>query len=311
MNNPFCSLCSSPLKTKLFVAPDENDNNKLYSFYQCTGCTLMQIRPFPNKKGIDNYYSYMNADDHAKIKNQQINFLHNLPFGKIILKKYIDLCYQQRYQLIMKLHSKGRILDIGCGEGSFLKKFSTTKWRKTGIEINKNLAKQAKKKLKTASILDQTLESAKLPKQSFEVITMWHVFEHLANPKNVLTRLSELIPPNGYIIIEVPNGNSIYRKLLKSNWQSLLLPQHLFFWTKASITYALSHTGFRVVQMYYASILSFSGSSSTANLLRSKGFPNYASIVIACIFFPISILLNLVLYTFRDNIIVIAELRKG
>lgn len=307
MNNLFCSLCSKSLKTKIFVAPDRSDKNKLYSFYKCTGCTLVQIRPFPNKKKIDKYYSYVDGDNHAKIKNQQINFLHRLPFGKTMLKKYIDLCYRQRYQLIMKLHSKGKILDIGCGEGSFLKKFPSEKWKRTGIEINKNLATMAHRTVKHAKIITVPVELSTLPKQNFDIVTMWHVLEHIQNPKIVLKSLKKIISPHGYLVIEVPHGNSLYRKLFSTHWQLLLLPQHIFFWTKKSIKFALNEAEFDVISISYVGIFNFSGASSIANLLRSKGFLNYTSIVIACIFFPATILINLFFYTHRDNIIITAK----
>src|SRR3989338_9285978 len=309
MNNSFCSLCSRPLKAKLFAAPDGNDNNKLYSFYQCAGCTLVQIRPFPNKKKIDKYYSYVDADNHAKIKNQQINFLYNLPLGKIMLKKYIDLCYQQRYQLIIKLHTKGRILDIGCGEGSFLKKFTPEKWQRVGIEINKNLARSASLKLKNTIISTKPLESASLPINKLEIITMWHVLEHINNPTLVLESIKKLINPNGYLVIEVPHGNSLYRKIFRENWQMLLLPQHLFFWTGKSIPRILKETGFQTVRVSYPGIISFSGSSSLANFLRSKKVNTYIATLIAILFFPLVLIINILSLKTRDNMLIIAKLK--
>ncbi len=300
MRNNVCSNCSEKLQSILFTAHD-------YTFYQCSNCTLIQLRPFPNKKNNVAFYSYTDPNKHAEMKNPQINFLHRLIFGKKLLRLYIDLCYQSRYQRIRSLHQKGRILDIGCGEGSFLKKFPSSKWQRTGIEINKNLANIAHRTVKYSKIITIPIEIAKLPKQGFEIITMWHVFEHISNPKVVLKSLNKLINPHGYLVIEVPHGNSLYRKLFSRHWQLLLLPQHIYFWTKESITLALNNAGFRVIKISYSGIFTFSGPSSLANLLRSKGLLNFASIVIACIFFPASILINLFFYAYRDNIIIIAQ----
>lgn len=307
MSNYPCSICSKSLQSVVFTAHDPNENNVTYTFYQCNHCTLIQIRPFPNKRKNARFYSYSDPNKHAEMKNQQINFLHQLPFGKKLLNKYIDLCYQTRYQRILTLYPKGRILDIGCGEGSFLKKFPPEKWQRSGIEINKNLAAIARRTVQHAKIITTPVELAKLPEQKFDILTMWHVLEHIHNPKIVLKSLRKLISPNGYLVIEVPHGNSIYRMLFTIHWQLLLLPQHLFFWTGKSITHILKETGFQTVRVSYPGIISFSGSSSLANVLRSKGCPNYASIIVACIFFPFTILISLIFYAYRDNITIIAQ----
>lgn len=308
MNNFIsCYACSRPLKSIIFTTYDYNDNKTPYTFYQCNYCELIQIYPFPKVEKNTKYYSYSDPNEYAKDKNKQIKFISKIPFGSLLLRKYIDGCYQKRYERVLTLCKKGKILDIGCGEGSFLRKFPTSSWQISGVEINKNLAEFAKTHTKNATIITKPIESARFPKKNFDIITLWHVLEHLHNPKVVLKSLNKLINPNGYLVIEVPNGNSIYRKLFKAHWQLLLLPQHLFFWTKKSITFALNKSGFHVVSISHTGIFNFSGASNLANLLRSKGYPNYASIVIGCIFFPLTILINLFFYNYRDNITIIAK----
>jgi len=298
----FCSACSKSLHSILFEAFEKK---KKYTFYRCDNCDLIQIRPL-QKSETEGFYSYADPNILARVKNQQIEFLHRVPFGRILFQRYIDSCYNNRFRTILKLRSQGQILDIGCGEGSFLKKFNN-KWNKTGIEINKHLAKQARNKLKNTTILAHSLESAKLSKVSFDVITMWHVFEHLHNPKVILRSIRRHLNPSGYLVIEVPNGNSIYRKLFKNNWQLLLLPQHLFFWTGKSITHILEETGFQTVRASYPGIISFSGSSSLANFLRSKKVNTYIATLMAILFFPLVLIINILSLKDRDNILIIAQ----
>ncbi len=301
-----CSICSIPLKRIIFTAYYKN---KKYTFYRCINCDLIQIRPLINQN-TNRYYSYSDSVELIKTTNQQARLFHLLPFGEKIFRAYIDLCYTNRFRNILTLLSHGRILDIGCGEGSFLEKFAGTKWHLTGIEINKNLAKQARIKIKKANILIQPVQHMKNPLKSFEIITMWHVFEHLDDPKTILKSLYKQIAPDGYLVIEIPNGNSIYLKLFKSHWQSLLPPQHLYFWTRKSLAIALTQAGFRVIKIQYPGILSFCGSSSLANLIRSFGFNSHIAILVAFIFFPLTILINIFSFSYRDNIIVIAKQKK-
>jgi 2-polyprenyl-3-methyl-5-hydroxy-6-metoxy-1,4-benzoquinol methylase len=308
MNNFIsCYVCYSPLKSIVFKAIDYNDNSAPYAFYQCTYCEIIQIYPFPKDEENTKYYSYTDPDEYAKGKNKQIKFISKIPFGSLLLRKYIDGCYQKRYERVLTLCKKGKILDIGCGEGSFLKKFPPEKWQRSGIEINKNLAKFAKTHTKNATIITKPIESARFPKKNFDILTLWHVLEHIHNPKIVLKSLRKLISPNGYLVIEVPNGNSIYRKFFKSNWQLLLLPQHLFFWTKKSLIYALNDAGFEVIHTSYPGILNLSGASSCANFLQGKGFNQVFAIISAILFSPFCILMNIFFFNKRDNIVVIAK----
>lgn len=308
MNNFIsCYTCSRPLKSIIFTAYDYNDNKAPYTFYQCAYCELIQIYPFPKDEKNTKYYSYSDPNEYAKDKNEQINFLHRIPFGTIALKKYIDSCYQNRYEKIERLYSQGKILDIGCGEGSFLKKFSTVKWNITGIEINKYLAKSAKKKLTNAKILTSPIESLKLAKEKYDIITLWHVLEHLHNPHTMLRAIHKLLHPKGYLIIEVPHGNSLYRKIFKDKWQLLLLPRHLFFWTRKSLSLSLKQSGFEVIHVSYPGFLSFSGSSSLANFLRSKKVNTYIATLMAILFFPLVLIINILSLKARDNIIIIAQ----
>lgn len=308
MNNFIsCYACSRPLKSIIFKAIDYNDNKTPYAFYQCAYCELMQIYPFPKDEKNTKYYSYADPNEYAKDKNKQINFISKIPFGSLLLRKYIDGCYHKRYERVLTLCKKGKILDIGCGEGSFLRKFPTSSWQISGVEINKSLAKFAKTHTKNATIITKPIESTRLPKKNFDIITLWHVLEHLQNPVTVLRSLRKIISPNGYIVIEVPHGNSIYKSLFQKYWQLLLLPRHLFFWTKKSLKYALNDAGFEVIHTSYPGILNLSGASSCANFLQSKGFNQLLAIITAILFSPLCVLMNIFFFNKRDNMVVIAQ----
>lgn len=309
MKSQLCALCSKPLNTVLFSALDKFDN-KTYKFYQCINCTLVQIQPLPLKTNLKKTYSYSNNISFAKSRNKQFNLLFKLPLGRLYIQNISSSYFKDKFNKINKLHSHGKILDVGCGTGSFLTYFPTEVWNITGIEINHNLAKIAKSKLENAEICSSTVESTKLPPDSFNIITLWHVFEHLDNPKKILKSFRKIISSDGYLIMEMPNGNSFFRKIFKNNWQLLLLPQHLFFWTEKSLRTALNESRFEVYKIEYPlSPFNPTGIISFANLLRSKGIQPYIlSIIIALILSPINIITNLFLpQKYRDNLFITAR----
>jgi len=300
MNKKICAVCAKPLS----IIDLQSES---YTFYRCSNCSLVQIRPFPGIQKRTSFYSYKNPITYAEKKNKQIYFISKIPFGSLLLQKYTEGCYQNRYEKIVKLQKNGRILDIGCGDGYFLRKFPKKSWQISGVELNKNLAKDAQKKTPYGTIVTKAIESVSFKKNSFDIVTLWHVFEHLHNPLIILKSIRHIIAPQGYLVIEVPHGNSIYKDLFSKQWQLLLLPQHLFFWTKKSITKALNETGFEIIEISYPGVFNISGASSCASFLQARNYSFSLSIVIAILFIPICLIINSFLFRKRDNIIVIAK----
>ena len=301
-----CINCQSPKATKLFALRDSKEQNT-YTFYKCNQCTLMQLHPFPNlNKKNKKFYSYKNSVEHIVMKNPQVRFVNAFLPVSYLLGAYADLCNRLRYTQILNLSRKGSILDIGCSDGNFLEKFDSHIWQCSGIELNRHLATAADMKLSHGRIITSSIETTTLPKNSFTIITLWHVLEHLEDPKKVIKKIYQLLKPNGHVVIEVPHSDSLNRTLFGVFWQLLLVPQHLHFWNKKSLNLLLQQEGFDVVKVKYHGIISFSTVSSIANVLRANGLNSTLAILLAFLSFPFGLLLNFFLYHYRENIMIIA-----
>jgi ubiquinone/menaquinone biosynthesis C-methylase UbiE len=141
----------------------------------------------------------------------------------------------------------GRLLDVGCASGRFLREAFVSGWEITGIEPSDSLFRIAKASLTgQATLFQSTLQEAELPERSYDAITMWDVVEHVPDPISFLRIASRLLQPMGFLILNVPNLDSWQARVLRRRWP-LILPEHLNYFNKSSLRRAAEAVGLRLV----------------------------------------------------------------
>ena len=127
---------------------------------------------------------------------------------------------------------KGKILDVGCGTGDFLKYMASSGWEADGVETDKGAKRVAEKKLgkKIEEKLDLVNEENK-----YDVISMWHVLEHVYNVEDYLKKINKLLKKGGVLVVGVPNCASYDAKKYRENWVAYDLPIHLSHFRKNNI----------------------------------------------------------------------------
>jgi SAM-dependent methyltransferase len=129
----------------------------------------------------------------------------------------------------------GRLLDVGCASGLFLRCAVKAGWDVAGVELSERLCRTAKETLgSVAAIHCCALQHAPFSALSFDVITLWDVLEHVRDPVGFMKLCASLLKPNGLLFANVPNLDSIQSKILGSHWP-LLLPEHLNYFSPASL----------------------------------------------------------------------------
>ncbi len=162
-----------------------------------------------------------------------------------LIQEAMDFFPKRRARQITKaMGNKGKVLDIGCGNGHFLEMMKAQGGVEIyGIEMPGNSADRASKipgiNLKIGSLQDDDYQAS-----MFDAITMFHVFEHLHNPQEMLQRISKLLRPGGVLYISVPNIDSWQARWFKGKWLHLDPPRHLFFFTPKRFTALLGEMGF-------------------------------------------------------------------
>jgi len=198
----------------------------------CTNCDLAYLNP--RARGDLILEGYSEAVDHTFIKQNPLRIrTFKSTFRKVIEK------------LKITPNKNSRILDIGCAGGAFPKAAQELGFDVIGIEPSAWMCDFARNEynldIRQGSLLEQ-----KFSPQSFDIITLWDVLEHVTHPSQILERVHTLLKKDGALILTFPNYNSFMAKLLKSNWP-FLLNVHLFYFTPKTIRSQLQKTGFQVL----------------------------------------------------------------
>jgi SAM-dependent methyltransferase len=159
------------------------------------------------------------------------------------------LLLQERRALTERYVRKGRLLDIGCGTGEFLRTMSLAGWDAIGVEPSP----AATSYTEGLNIVRSDLKKAGFPVLSFDAITLWHVLEHLPDPIEHLKDIHSLLRNSGILVVCVPNIDSLQSCVGGSNWFPLELPRHKWHFSPSSITAALDRAGFRIKKIHHIS----------------------------------------------------------
>lgn len=300
-----CSNCKRKDWKKLFFIPYRLGLRLTYALYQCLNCGLIQLHPFPSHAEMNQLYSYTDPDTHARKMSTLMKMLYAIPKGIDMIRRYVHLIHQQRQRLILQYVHSGSLLDAGCGTGEFLTLFNQSKWQLTGIEVNQHLTSGLTTLYPRIHISNRTIETYK-SRSKFDAITLWHVFEHLRKPNEIIEKLGNLLKPGGWLFIEVPHGDSIVRKIFGVHWNLLMTPEHLYFWTEESLAQLLSKHGIIVKRVIYRGFVS-SFLGSFVNWMQIFSVHSILAVFIGLSLFPFFLLLHIFFPRTRDNMLIISR----
>ncbi len=176
--------------------------------------------------------------------------------GGILTRLYEVLArslLKQKIRLLLR-HSRPtgarrKLLDVGCGPGAFLSKLDQTQFEPHGLEpVGEAVAFAQRQGLKViqGDVLTTPLES-----QTYDLITLWHVLEHIDRPEIALARLHDALVPGGTVVIATPNTDSRACRVGREHWFHLDTPRHLHLFNEHNLTRLLRNTGFDVVHRTY------------------------------------------------------------
>jgi len=249
-----CPACDSSLINPVLSARDYTVSGESFSIWQCANCSIRFTQDVPNIDTMGKYYKSENYISHTNTSKGLINRLY-----QIIRKKTL----KRKRKLVSKIAGKkqGEILDVGSGTGAFVNEMKQNGWQVMGLEPDAGARKIAKEIFNCG--LRDTPELFHLPENFFDVITLWHVLEHVHDLQNFLNQLKKILKSSGQIIIAVPNYTSLDASVYKEYWAAYDVPRHLYHFSPLAMEFLMKKTGMEIIEQqpmwfdsFYISLLS-------------------------------------------------------
>jgi len=225
-----CILCGSRNR-ELLIEKDP------WKIYRCTSCGLGVLDPRPTDEELTELYT---RDYFASQYDEGVDL------GSPEFKKWLSLL-EHRVRFFSSKKAKGRLLDIGCGNGYFLALCRSKAYKVQGIDISEWAATYAIETLGLPVHVGQ-IDEVELPGRHFDIITLWHSLEHTRDPRYTIERAKGWLKANGILVIEVPNYEGRDARSYGEDWIGWQFPFHFFHFTPASLKRLLAECGFRVIK---------------------------------------------------------------
>lgn len=219
-----CPICGSERLKDYLQLKDYFLSGESFGLSQCRECGFVFTNPRPNEVDLPKYYD---SSEYLSHHSRGLNLL------TLTYKGLRWLNIRKKFSFISKYLSRGDLLDIGCGTGEVLSYFRHKRWCVKGIEPNR-VAREAAIKNYGLDIGDES-ELDLLPIGSFDVITMWHVLEHLSDLHSGMDNIFRLLKKPGYLILACPNLKSWDAVYYGKYWAAFDVPRHLYHFTKETI----------------------------------------------------------------------------
>jgi SAM-dependent methyltransferase len=244
-----CNLCGQQESTVLY-ADVERIKTPGTQVVQCNGCGLVYLNP--RLKHL--------ADNFSLSDSYLYDFY--LPYyerlgtvtaaGELIPVNNRALYYPY-LERMANYRRTNRVLDVGCAIGLFLAAAQSEGWESIGIEPSEPLSRYGQEKLGQA-ILQDELWTVRFPNDHFDVVTLWGVTEHLLDPRGVFGEIFRIVRPGGLLMLNVPNWNSMARKLLGPLWE-MFVTDHFYYFTPQTLSLLLTKSGFRPVHVTVSDLI--------------------------------------------------------
>lgn len=263
-----CPACKATAIHKVLAVKDYTVSRELFEVWHCDGCTLRFTQDIPVENAIGKYYQSENYISHTNTSKGLVNRLYH------IVRNYTLNSKKKLVQSVTKRNT-GNLLDVGAGVGSFAGFMRQAGWQVTGLEPDGETRKRALEQNHIA--LQDTSDLFKLPPGHFDVITLWHVLEHVHRLHEYLDQLNVLLKPGGVLLIAVPNYTSHDADHYQQYWAAYDVPRHLYHFSPASMRGLLPPHGLGVKKTipmwfdsFYVSLLSEQYKTGKASMV--KGF---------------------------------------
>lgn len=260
-----CPACGSSEMTTHLQAKDYTVSKNTFNIVRCSACDLLFTNPRPEAEQAGYFYKSENYISHSNTQKGFINKLYHA-VRKITLKQKTNLI--QAYQ-----QGDKNLLDIGCGNGHFLHACQLDGWNTFGMELDPETAARA------AALTKQSISPnlQMIPEgASFELISLWHVLEHVYEIDAYFEFFNKRLTPGGKLLLALPNSKSFDAKYFGAFWAAYDVPRHIYHFNPETIQFLANKHGFKLLKQqgqifdsFYISLLSHEYKTGSKKLIAS------------------------------------------
>lgn len=246
-----CPICSGETMYPFLSCKDYLLTEEVFTIVQCSKCGFRFTNPRPLAAQLGKYYK---SDEYISHSDSRTGIFNR------IYQAVRTLTIKRKYRLLQSLYQNGSLLDIGCATGDFLLYMQYKGWSVTGIEPDENA--RLKATTRGLNVFDENFLD-QLDAGSFDIITLWHVLEHVSELQERMRQIMRLLKPGGRLVIAVPNSHSFDALHYKENWAGYDVPRHLYHFTRTTMKMLIQNSGLEFVGIhpmkwdsFYVSLLS-------------------------------------------------------
>ncbi len=238
MERGICAICRTPVRSTPYLSVQAEGT--LFHYEQCAVCGLVFLNPQPDPKELLRYY----GRDYYGGGGQK--------FGRGIEALRLFFALSRVYRLKRYLPRVGRALDIGCGQGAFLRLLRREGWEVQGTELAEEPACRARQA--GIPVLLGEIQEGQFGEGSLDLVTLWHVIEHLRDPAGMLQRISLMVGRKGLVALSTPNVVSTQARVFRERWFHLDPPRHLYLFSPETLDRLMAQAGFRMIYLNHFSM---------------------------------------------------------
>jgi 2-polyprenyl-3-methyl-5-hydroxy-6-metoxy-1,4-benzoquinol methylase len=236
-----CPVCLNPVSSPALTGTDLlfESTSKEFTLHSCPSCRCLFMDPMPDEEEIAAFYpkQYWWTTSPKSSGNGTLKRVESV-YRKTVLRDHVAFilgAVEERTGL--------DLLDVGCGSGTLLGLMKERGFTPLGIDFSPEAAQVARTE-NGVRVIVGSLEQAKFASSSFDIVTLFHVMEHVTNPRQILAEVSRILRPNGVIVLQVPNIDSWQFKAFGAKWYGLDIPRHLIDYSQHGMRKLLADAGF-------------------------------------------------------------------
>jgi len=249
-----CPLCHEDQFQHFLTCRDHTISGENFDIVECEDCGFRFTNPRPSADDLGRYYESEDYTPHQDTSQGLIDTLYRWA-------RLYTLRWKHRLVSSLIAHPPGRLLDYGCGTGEFLDLCHSKQWEVQGLEPDADAQKIA------AQEYDLTVEDPEqiraIPSDHFDVITLWHVLEHVPDLSKTIEQLQRTLAPTGTLVVAVPNCSSFDAQFYGEDWAAYDVPRHLSHFRPSDVRRLFNRFGMTIeairpmrLDAFYVSLLS-------------------------------------------------------